>query len=196
MRHPAPCHGHRPGGSHCGLGQKARRQARWVGQPGARLAFSSAGDRDIHRQDEALEPGCAGASQHIGANFGISRRIHLKPRVLAKMGGKVFGALAGHCRQAVGDTVPGRRPRQMPFGIGPDQPGHSDRCDTKGQGDPVVEKRYGGIRVKFPMQDRGHQTDAVQRGTVQSLRRLRSGCAVKIFPYKFWNAPFGAVAQI
>ena len=85
---------------------------------------------------------------------------------------------------------------QMAFGIGPDQAGHSNRGDAKGQGQAVTQKFCPQVGGDFAMQDTGHHADAVQPGAVARFGGLVSGAAVQIFPDKFRDAPLRAGAQV
>ena len=103
----------------------------------------------------------------------------------AQMGRDIFGHLAGHGGQRIGDARPCGRARQMAFGIGPDQPRHADGRNADGQGVGFAQKLCCQIGGKFTMQDRGVEQHLVQGNAVARLGGFGAGAAVQIFPDEF-----------
>ena len=182
--HPVFQRAKRPGRALHHLRQKARRQARRLGQARPGLAFPAAGDRHVNGQDQRGKPRRLRAFQHVGTDAGIARGVHLEPAMRAQMGCHRLGRLGGDSGKAIGNVRRRGRRRQHPFRIGPEDARHADGRDAEGQGIGLAEHLHAQVRGEFPMQDRGAEQNLIQLRPVPALRRLRPRGAFEVFPDK------------
>jgi hypothetical protein len=156
-----------PGRAARDLQRQARRQARRLHQAAARLPLAPGGGGHVDRQDQRVKPRIPRAGQHVGADAGIARRVHLEPALIALRAAEVLGRARGHGGQAIGNARLRGVARQQTFRLGPDQPGHPHRRDAEGHGIVAAQECRASSGVISP------RSAAGRNSTRSSAARLR-----------------------
>jgi hypothetical protein len=183
-RHAGGADAHRPGRAARDLQRQARRQARRLHQPAARLPLAPGGGGHVHRQDQRVKPRIPRAGQHVGADARIARRIHLEPALIALRAAEVLGRSRRHRGQAIGNARRRAVAGQQAFRIGPDQPRHPHRRDAEGHRVVAAEEGRAEVRRDLAAQRGGPEQDPVERGAVARQDAFAAGRAVEEFPHE------------
>jgi hypothetical protein len=135
-----------------------------------------------------VKPRIPRAGQHVGADAGIARRVHLEPALIALRAAEVLGRARRHRGQAIGNARRRRVARQQTFGIGPDQPGHPQWRDAEGHRIVAAEECRAKFRHDLATQRGGPEQDPVERCAVARQDALAAGGAVEELPDEMGNA--------
>ena len=181
---------------HRRLKHQARRQPGRRGQPALALPLTTAGHRHVRRQNQRMKPRRLDPVKHVASDIWVTRRIELKPPLIARMRTHCFGRLAGHRGQGIGNAHVAAQPGQATFGILPDQPRHAHRGDAEGQGIVTAQKATAKVHFELTGQNGGVEQHRVQSRAIARLRRTAAGGAVEVFPDESGYAAPGAGGEI
>jgi hypothetical protein len=109
--------------------------------PARRASAARAGRRRARpRSGSACETPPPARGQHVGADAGIARRVHLEPALIALRAASGPRACASPRWTGHRECPPPRRGAPAAFRLGPDQPGHPHRRDAEGHGVVAAEE--------------------------------------------------------